>query len=98
MSQESMPSKANCFDNFTDDGRYINTVCECDINKGYIQTEDKGFGEDGCFAVPENTPTKLKHQLPVMENSLKNSPRFLLTWIVIVVERRWRTFTQNRPT
>ena len=44
--------KANCFDNFTDDGRYINTICKCDINKGFIQTEDKGFGEDGCFAVP----------------------------------------------
>ena len=44
--------KANCFDNFTDDGRYINTICDCDINKGFIQTEDKGFGEDGCFAIP----------------------------------------------
>ena len=52
--------KANCFDNFTDDGRYLNTLCECDINKGFIQTEDKGFGEDGCFAVPGKHTHEIK--------------------------------------
>ena len=43
---------ANCFDNFTDSGQYMDTICKCDINKGFIQTEDKGFGKDGCFSVP----------------------------------------------
>lgn len=52
--------KANCFDNFTDDGRYINTVCECDINKGFIQTESKGFGPDGCFSVPGKHSHEIK--------------------------------------
>ena len=28
--------KANCFDNFTDDGQYMDTICECDIEKGFI--------------------------------------------------------------
>jgi len=45
-------SNANCFDNFTDAGQYMDTICKCDINKGFIQTDDKGFGKDGCFAVP----------------------------------------------
>ena len=44
--------KANCFDNFTDDGQYMDTICECNIEKGFIQTEKKGFGKDGCFSVP----------------------------------------------
>ena len=48
------------FDNFTDDGRYINTVCECDISKGFIQTESKGFGPDGCFSVPGKHSHEIK--------------------------------------
>lgn len=62
--------KANCFDNFTDNGEYLNTVCECDIDKGFIQTEKKGFGPDGCFAVPGKhnheirTPAQSYGELP----------------------------------
>ena len=44
--------KANCFDNFTDDGDYMETICKCDLNKGFIQTQDRGFGKDGCQGVP----------------------------------------------
>ncbi len=62
--------KANCFDNFADNGDYLNTVCECDINKGFIQTEKKGFGPDGCFAIPGKhsheirTPAQSYGELP----------------------------------
>ena len=62
--------KANCFDNFADNGDYLSTVCECDINKGFIQTEKKGFGPDGCFAVPGKhnheirTPAQSYGELP----------------------------------
>ena len=62
--------KANCFDNFADNGDYLSTVCECDIDKGFIQTEKKGFGPDGCFAIPGKhsheirTPAQSYGELP----------------------------------
>ena len=81
------PRHANCFDNFTDDGTYLNTVCLCDINKGFIQTEDKGFGKDGCFAVPGEH----KHEIKTPAASygeLRNLPFTLLTWMETIIERK----------
>ena len=62
--------KANCFDNFTDDGTYLNTICKCDIENGFIQTEDKGFGPDGCFGVPG----KHKHEIKAPATSYGDLP------------------------
>ena len=52
--------KANCYDNFTDNGDYLNTVCKCDIDNGFIQTQDKGFGVNGCFSVPGKHQHEIK--------------------------------------
>ena len=90
--------KANCFDNFTDDGRYINTVCECDINKGYIQTEDKGFGEDGCFAVPGKHTHEIKTPAASYGELPEKFAKILTHWIVITIERRLEDTYTNRPT
>ena len=62
--------KAHCFDNFTDSGDYINTICECDVDKGFIQTEDKGFGKNGCFGVPG----KHKHEIKTPAASYGDLP------------------------
>ena len=80
--------KANCFDNFTDDGRYINTVCECDINKGFIQTESKGFGPDGCFSVPGKHSHEIKTPAASLGNFQRNLQKFLLTWMVTISRKK----------
>ena len=44
---------AFCYDNFKQDGKFDNFVCRCDTTKGYVETEKKGVGKDGCLLLPK---------------------------------------------
>ena len=67
--QEPCHPEARCFDNFTDNGQYLSTVCQCNLENGYIETEDKGFGPNGCSEIPKDHTHDVDLLRPAMTES-----------------------------
>ena len=47
--------EAACYDNFDSNGKLSNPPfnCICNTNKGYVETENLGIGENGCLLLPK---------------------------------------------
>ena len=50
---------AKCYDRFDDKGNFVEFVCRCNNDEGYIETELLGVGAQGCRKIP----TKHSHDL-----------------------------------
>ena len=45
--------EANCYDNFDEGtGKFLDYVCRCDNSNGWVETEMKGKGPNGCVRLP----------------------------------------------
>lgn len=63
--------EAICYDNFNENGEFVNFVCKCDLDKNYIETGDLGVGPKGCIKVSD----KHHHPIPDIDANVLSAPQ-----------------------
>ena len=70
---------AKCYDRFDDKGNFIEYVCRCNNQEGYIASGKKGVGPQGCRRIPTKHSHDLMGLAPAIDYGLSDNINKIMT-------------------
>ncbi len=70
---------AKCYDRFDDKGNFIEYVCRCNNQEGYIESGKKGVGPQGCRRIPTKHSHDLMGLAPAIDYGLSDNINKIMT-------------------
>ena len=70
---------AKCYDRFDANGKFIEYVCRCNNEEGYIETELLGVGQQGCRKIPTKHSHNLLGLAPATDYGLSDKINQIMT-------------------